>query len=58
MALIEVKSLKKECNNTSEEERLGAGAPNMTGKEPFILGIESSCDETACALVTRQGRIR
>ena len=26
--------------------------------EPLILGIESSCDETAVALVTREGRVR
>ncbi|MEN6626743.1 MAG: tRNA (adenosine(37)-N6)-threonylcarbamoyltransferase complex transferase subunit TsaD [Candidatus Sumerlaeia bacterium] len=25
---------------------------------PYILGIESSCDETAAALVTREGRVR
>jgi N6-L-threonylcarbamoyladenine synthase len=26
--------------------------------EPLILGIESSCDETATSLVTREGRVR
>ena len=25
---------------------------------PYILGIETSCDETACALVDRDGRVR
>jgi len=30
----------------------------MSAAESYILGIESSCDETACALVTREGRIR
>ena len=36
-------------------ERPGAG---VVGRHSVILGIETSCDETAAALVTRDGEIR
>ncbi len=30
----------------------------MTGKPLLALGIETSCDDTACAIVDAEGRVR
>ena len=42
----------------SPRERTNRPMTHAEPLEPLILGIESSCDETATSLVTREGRVR
>lgn len=43
---------------TKEEKMFLKNAIQLKGgKNAFILGIETSCDDTACAIVTKSGHV-